>query len=177
MTADINPTELAANLAETAARHAAADLTTHRLRMAEAVDAEVKAARSIAKGKLGTCRTVKTAEAAELAAMVKQADIVVEMKTVGFAHDVALATLAAGRAIRHAKLADVNGAKASDVAPLPKAHVKFDGPKDRRRQRRQDETLGNKYAIPTAFWTAENEGGLQEASLKDDAADTGEWFG
>ena len=71
----------------------------------------------------------------------------------------------------------INGAMASDTPTLPAAHVKFDGPKDRRRQRRQDEAIGNKYSINAEFWEKENAGGIQEASLKLDAADTGEWFG
>lgn len=117
------------------------------------------------------------AASAESLALKDAADLVTYTKELGYSQQAAEGLLNQGAARSHNRAAMVNGKTASDTPTLPSAHVKFDGPKDRRRQRRQDEAIGNKYTIPTAFWEAENAGGVQEASLKLDAADTGEWFG
>jgi phage gp16-like protein len=141
--------------------------------VADAVDDRRNVARLAGKGKLGTCKAVS----GERAALVKIAAVVEGAKAAGYSQIAAEGLIGQGEFRASQRASMVNGATGTDTPALPEAHVKFDGPKDRRRQRRQDETLGNKYAIPTAFWTAENGDGPQEASLKDDAADTGEWFG
>lgn len=117
------------------------------------------------------------AASAENLVLKKAADLVAHAKELGYSQEASEGLINQGIARSRNRAMMVNGKTASDTPTLPSAHVKFDGPKDRRRQRRQDEAIGNKYTIPAAFWEKENAGEAQDAYNKADAADTGEWFG
>lgn len=156
-------------------RRAAADAKQFRTRIAEAVETEIKAARRTESALAANMVVrVRNSVMIERAALAAQATEVNAMKAVGFAQEVAEGSLMAGRAIRHAKRADVNGATASVDAPKGEIRIKSDGKRDRpidAARRRH----GRETDRPEHHWDGVE--GIQNASLKDDAADTGEWFG
>lgn len=172
---------------------------TYVKQMATAVDAEIQASltasRAAAAGKLGV---VRSATASEVESLKAQAKIVDKMKAVGFAPMVAESTLNVGRFHRHEMRGIVGGATGSDKPTAKAIKVKSDGRRDRRidRQRRimgreldimkmtpaevDAAVAADKLDKRVYDLIAELNGGtqgLQEASRKDDAADTGEWFG
>lgn len=142
-------------------------------KVADAHDARRAAALTAANPMVRASRKLQ-AENAERTALNDIARKVEVAKRVGYSQEAAEGLIGQGEARAYARHAMVNGAVARTDAPKGEIKVKSDGSRDRLidAARRR---YGRETERPADHWDGTE--GYQQASLKDDAADTDEWFG